>query len=712
MPPSLISTYREKSQEVILLRTDALMINMVEYHQRVLKPEQNEVELHEAKPLPMTSSLCYCIQDGQNSPNDEEEEEMLGHATRQAASAFAASLIHEEQGKTSHFSDKEPPAPAPPPPPSQRPRSASPFPHRHQQKKLLHNMSMPTVIVQTIDCSPSTHRKHAGKKKSRKKTARSQSLCVSRDQGPLLPQPRIQVTQFISTGPPSLPIVGPPPLIVQQPPTPTTPVRDIGSRLDHITPSPAQSPSKPKPSRLHLPTIHLPASDDDEEEEVTNGNNEDYGLHFEVPERASATKDPNHSTCEIRIECDGSASGGGSETPPIETPKRGRNRRKSLVNLLFPKQGTNSTATTPTLEAPQGQRLHFRRVSEIFSRMGNMGKDEAQDSDGKRKQPYDDMDTPQSPPESCGLSIRHLFPYRRRRSSVSHLDNTDQFKESREEIIQSARRRMSSFPPMDGDEAAIMLEKAQVIRLEQAHQEALALQSSNAVTNAFRKLRRGSRSPSPMSLLMPGLSKNKKSKWKSSTDIPTSNTDSPGLKLGEFTFNNSQSNKSPNLTLPGFSNAQSDDFPSGTSVVSSVGDSQAFSAVSATSPSICDDTDSPRRPLFVFPKRKIEDVPGIYIPSGKPSKTKTTEDADIKSLSSNLLAVMQNKPRRHSMSDPIFLQNYAANNPRPILLPRSPYSTDSPCARYKPSGRHCIYIRSPNSLGWLITRLFVSDPMS
>ena len=59
---------------------------------------------------------------------------------------------------------------------------------------------------------------------------------------------------------------------------------------------------------------------------------------------------------------------------------------------------------------------------------------------------------------------------------MHHLDNTEDFKESREEVMQSQRRRQSSFPPADGDEAAILLEKANIIRLEKVHQDALSIQ--------------------------------------------------------------------------------------------------------------------------------------------------------------------------------------------------------------------------------------------
>ena len=102
-----------------------------------------------------------------------------------------------------------------------------------------------------------------------------------------------------------------------------------------------------------------------------------------------------------------------------------------------------------------------------------------------------------------------------------------------------------------------------------------------------------------------------------------------------------------------------------------------------------------RRPsaTFVFPKRKLEDVPGIYIPKSS---------AALDDTGKNLLAVRREgrPPRRHSMSaDPAHLarivaaSNAAAQDEmraskekvkgqrssplfprRPSLLPRSPYS--------------------------------------
>ena len=63
---------------------------------------------------------------------------------------------------------------------------------------------------------------------------------------------------------------------------------------------------------------------------------------------------------------------------------------------------------------------------------------------------------------------------------MHHLDNTEDFKESREEVMQSQRRRQSSFPPADGDEAAILLEKANIIRLEKIHHQALSIEAGRS----------------------------------------------------------------------------------------------------------------------------------------------------------------------------------------------------------------------------------------
>ena len=587
------------------------------------------------------------------------------------------------------------------------------------------------------------------KKKKRKKAERSRSMTCSSAPPP-------PSTKSVCPPPPK----EPPPLVVQvHPPTPTSPPATTFYE-DRRRCSSAGGPTTRRHNLplLTLPVIHLPGEgDDDDDDEDYNGDTSDASDERPKCQTAPITIASDNgediilpavtvSTCEIKIEYDsgpddgggggGAMSDGGGDKPQQKERKpRGRKRRRSLVNLLFNKS-SGQEATTPTIEAPQGQRLHFRRVSEIFSRSSNKPS-----SDGGDASPLHDPVGPaaagfvksektspvQTPVESCGLSIRNLFPYRRRRSSVHHMDNTEQFKESREEVMQNQRRRMSSFPPMDGDEAAIMLEKANVIRLEKVHQEALAMQSGSAVSNAFKRLRRGSRSPSPRSLL-PGML-SKKSKWKSSTDVAAAGIESPPVMpkhskppppafdavppsaagAGAPPAAVCKDSSDSSFRLPGFPNVpdvQPDSLPSicsppvdtgatggnsyesSTSVISSSGKAPAATSggvsVGEKAPSTPSKSfEEPHRPHFVFPKRKLEDVPGIFIPKKSSSSSsssaaalaaKTTEDAERESR--NLLAVMKEKPRRHSMSDPAALQSYAATNPRPILLPRSPYSTD------------------------------------
>ena len=96
---------------------------------------------------------------------------------------------------------------------------------------------------------------------------------------------------------------------------------------------------------------------------------------------------------------------------------RGRKRRKSLANLLFAGGGKGRAGeesqqlSTPTIEAPQGQRLHFRRVSEVFS-LGGLGVGGG--GGGQRRDSKSACVSPAVTPADCtgGLSIRNLFPYR------------------------------------------------------------------------------------------------------------------------------------------------------------------------------------------------------------------------------------------------------------------------------------------------------------
>ena len=103
----------------------------------------------------------------------------------------------------------------------------------------------------------------------------------------------------------------------------------------------------------------------------------------------------------------------------------------------------------------------------------------------------------------------------------------------------------------------------------------------------------------------------------------------------------------------------------------------------------------PLRPgVVVFPKRKIEDVPGIFIPKNKPHASSSSksgfENEDLGTRITQFLGVKiedQRNRRRHSVSDPALIQNRlinpsstapCASQPRPIwanLQPRSPYAS-------------------------------------
>lgn len=115
-----------------------------------------------------------------------------------------------------------------------------------------------------------------------------------------------------------------------------------------------------------------------------------------------------------------------AEMEAVQQPRedKKRKRRRSIVNLLFPKgQSTEKnsseaenyllTPSTPSIDQSGGQRLHFRRLSEIICR--------------PKKEDEKSLLKPENEPPKSPF-LQQLFPHRRRRSSVSHLDHTPQFK--------------------------------------------------------------------------------------------------------------------------------------------------------------------------------------------------------------------------------------------------------------------------------------------
>ena len=381
----------------------------------------------------------------------------------------------------------------------------------------------------------------------------------------------------------------------------------------------------------------------------------------------------------------------------------GRKRRKSLVNLLFSKQQSQPNPSTEfltpgdgkTLNGPQGQRLHFRRLSDIICKLS---KDKEAGSDKRSSSSKDDLELGTSGGTSGLLSIRQLFPYRRRRSSVSHLDNTEQFRETKEEFMQNSRRRMSSFPPSDGDESTIVLEKIHAqskLDQEQAAAARAAGETLAPTPSPLRFLR------SPLNLLSVSKSKKAASKWKSSTDIPTTaQAQSPSCKMATSNLQNldgrrgSQSNinnnnnwkdrgSGGNLLMANFP------FPYRRSSSPLVAELESLrkeaDAAAQGRRGSNDSLPSDRPGVVVFPKRRLEDVPGIFIPHKSSSKSSffasnssTNEKLNhsgVQGSVANLLGINRIDRRRHSMSDPVLLeQQFSAVKSFPLLHPRSPYT--------------------------------------
>jgi hypothetical protein len=99
------------------------------------------------------------------------------------------------------------------------------------------------------------------------------------------------------------------------------------------------------------------------------------------------------------------------------------------------------------------------------------------------------------------------------------------------------------------------------------------------------------------------------------------------------------------------------------------GSSPLESELNALRKTISEGPGEPPRNVVVFPRRRLEDVPGIFIPG----RSKGDSVA-------NLLGVRLSKDddrRRHSISDPILVQQQISSIKQlPALRPRSPYLAD------------------------------------
>ena len=454
-----------------------------------------------------------------------------------------------------------------------------------------------------------------------------------------------------------------------------------------------------------------------------------------------------------------------------KSSKQPRKRRKSLVNLLFSKSTSQDNNEKPQAAASKndlhllqhpdssssltsnsgGQKLHFRRLSEIIVRASSSSSNKTSSQQPQAQQrppPPSSLEvtttSTKNKSDSCFLEANHgdrkqghhqaatttttsatspassqflsqLFPYRRRRSSVNHMDNTKEFREIKKESIEATRRRMSSFPPSDGDESAIMLEKIHYLSSIQAASEAATpVSESTSPLKLLKKNLRttigggggggciaayntGGAAEAAAGSGGLGLRGHRESKeWKSAIEISSKDFQhQPRTPTTEHMIRTEviaavASAKydhlflAPSLTYT--SRRGSSPLVAELNALRAA-DQRDKKAAADEAASSAAEAKQLRPGVVVFPKRKIEDVPGIFIPKNK--ATKGFDEADFGTRITQFLGVKiedQRNRRRHSVSDPALIQNRlinpssapCASQPRPIwanLQPRSPYAS-------------------------------------
>lgn len=327
---------------------------------------------------------------------------------------------------------------------------------------------------------------------------------------------------------------------------------------------------------------------------------------------------------------------------------RKQRRRKSLVHLIFKSssgsppgvKNNNYGDLLPPDHGAGGQRLHFRRLSDIICRGSSSSKIESRDkkdaaadlgSSGLYNSHQHLSSSESSKATESTSLLRQLFPYRRRRSSVSHLDHTEAFHETKDEYIEATRRRMSSFPPCDGDESAIMLQKIHYLSTLEGDEQTRAATPVSASMSPLKLLRK--------SLLnVGGGGQASNAKWKSSTDIPST-------RPPEAAAENAA--EKPSFLAPSLPYSSR----RGSSPL--VAELNALRAADQRDKKAASSVDD-RPGVVVFPRRKVEDVPGIFIPK---KAVASKGDEDLGSRISHFLGVKElESRRRHSLSDPALLQ--------------------------------------------------------
>ena len=416
-----------------------------------------------------------------------------------------------------------------------------------------------------------------------------------------------------------------------------------------------------------------------------------------------------------------------TETVPLPTaPPKKRKRRKSIVNLLFPGPKGDAPKTPahlmPTPPSPSslntggtGQRLHFRRLSDFICRPNtNQAKLLAASAATQSQFTDSPPESPKSPKSPESTFLGQLFPHRRRRSSVAHLDHTEQFHETKQIALEATRRRMSSFPPSDGDESAVILERIHFLSTLEGDE------TSRAATPV-------SESKSPLKLLqkhlgLPGSTSFNCSRWKSNVDVTRDQSDDDILEKPREKTSKSKPSKSKK-------DKNKEDFESSNSLMPPKVRLRRNSAPLIVPPKELNalreaaERNELRDGVHVFPKRKVEDVPGIFIPQ-KPKKGQskaavsdspslrydlighgcgaahaaaaTADDSKGERRNSHFLGVSHDRRRRHSISDPaLFLKFNSPSEQTPSEMPTSGAASAAAAQPSRPSWLANLTPRSP-----------------
>ena len=495
-------------------------------------------------------------------------------------------------------------------------------------------------------------------------------------------------------------------------------------------------------SKQHIiPLLNIPSDDEyeksqekAEKEEYTSQKqrNEIAGQHPKVPEP-------------IQIPNLKQKFGDSLDSPRI------KKRRKSLVDLIFSKEHSSFSpppSETPPIiisansgnsdiksscedrlaPSPASSRLKLRRLSDIVP--------------WKKKTKYSSCEQSSIKDDICINEAESARTSEIRRSSVTIVDDTDRLKMTKGMLMHEERRRMSSFPPSDGDEASIMLQK--IHDISNVKQE----DSNDGNDAAINSLKASESKPTPFRFLNL-LSVNKKFAKisKSSLDIPSQlqfadPQTSVDSEISEQKYtDHGDSNRSNMMHTPlSVQQHQTHLIPNnqlsqrrcsspliiGLEVMRKEGDdfhvqgdtqtnlpgiskydkSGSITSLPQYSTSLQGKKSLIERPgIVVFPKRKLEDVPGIFIPNqkAKPSMsffssvpvstsaatpTRAMPHPSHHSLSGpydnilrkNLLTVTRegSERRRHSISmfESLLVEKQfaAVKSSFPPLLPRSPYA--------------------------------------